>query len=282
MMTGSSTYDHLLYSTVRLEVSGPNTQSSGTAFVFSITHEGAHIPFLVTNKHVVTEGHTAELTFTAKSPDSNGPLVGKPIEIGIDEFEAGWEFHADDEVDIAVMAFGPTIKAAADAGKSIYYRAIDESLIPTPEQINQLTHIEQVYFIGYPNAMYDKVNLTPITRVGMTATPISLDYCGRPAFLIDASVFPGSSGSPVLIFNQGSYATRDGGITVGTRLYFLGTLASVFFRPEEGEIEFAEIPTRITPLVKTRQMIDLGLVFKSHLVSETARQFVAKRVKARA
>src|SRR5437763_136516 len=45
---------------------------------------------------------------------------------------------------------------------------------------------------------------------GVTANPLQADYDGRPVFLIDASVFPGSSGSPVVICNQGGFATRQG------------------------------------------------------------------------
>ena len=51
-----------------------------------------------------------------------------------------------------------------------------------------------------------------------------MDYPkGDKVFLIDAGVFPGSSGSPVFIFNQGSYPTTDG-ITIGNRLLFVGII----------------------------------------------------------
>ena len=40
----------------------------------------------------------------------------------------------------------------------------------------------------------------PILRRGTTATPIALNFEGRPEFLIDAAVYPGSSGSPVFVY----------------------------------------------------------------------------------
>lgn len=48
-------------------------------------------------------------------------------------------------------------------------------------------------------------------------------------FLIDAGVFPGSSGSPVFIYNQGTYPVKDG-IALGSRLIFVGVLSKTMLR----------------------------------------------------
>ena len=110
--------------------------------------------------------------------------------------------------------------------------------------------------------------------MGVTATPPVLDYCGNPAFLIDASVFPGSSGSPVLIVNSGSYASKDGALVVGGRILFLGVLSAVFTRQEKGQIEIEDIPTSQTPVAYVDQMIDLGYVFKARVVQEAVDQLL--------
>jgi V8-like Glu-specific endopeptidase len=80
---------------------------------------------------------------------------------------------------------------------SFFYMKTSTNLIPFPSTSDDLDAIERIIFVGYPNGMYDRKNYTPILRQGITATPFHLDYDGLPAFLIDASVFPGSSGSPV-------------------------------------------------------------------------------------
>jgi hypothetical protein len=74
-----------------------------------------------------------------------------------------------------------------------------------------------VTFIGYPNGIWDSKNLLPVVMRGTTASPIEVDFEGTPRFLIDASVFGGSSGSPVFILNQGTYSMKDGGVAVGSR-----------------------------------------------------------------
>lgn len=76
-------------------------------------------------------------------------------------------------------------------------------MIPNEEQIKQMDAIEPITFIGYPNGIWDSTNLLPVARRGTTASPIEVDFEGSPRFLIDASVFGGSSGSPVFILNQG-------------------------------------------------------------------------------
>jgi hypothetical protein len=62
-----------------------------------------------------------------------------------------------------------------------------------------LTHWSRLSFLAI-RMVYMILPISPrFFRRGMTATPPQLDYCGRPTFLIDASVFGGSSGSPVFL-----------------------------------------------------------------------------------
>ena len=52
--------------------------------------------------------------------------------------------------------------------------------------------------IGYPRMFYDKVNLFPIVKSGIIASKWQGMLNGKPYFLIDAKLFPGSSGSIVI------------------------------------------------------------------------------------
>ena len=54
----------------------------------------------------------------------------------------------------------------------------------------------------------------------------------------------------------------------GDRVLFLGVLASVFYREENGTIELREVPTDLQPHVRVQQMIDLGIVYKARTVQE--------------
>jgi hypothetical protein len=108
---------------------------------------------------------------------------------------------------------------------------VGPEIIPSPEVVQDLAAVEEIVFIGYPSGMRDEHNSTPLIRRGITASPVWNDFGNEPVFLVDAGVYPGSSGSPVFIMNQGAYASRTG-LTVGTRLLFLGLITSTMLRSE--------------------------------------------------
>lgn len=102
--------------------------------------------------------------------------------------------------------------------------------------------------------------------------PSTLDYENLPAFLIDASVFPGSSGSPVFLWNPGTYRARSGGVVVGTRFLLLGILAAVHVRKLLAEV--VPVPTRVAAVFD--EPIDLGIVYKASAIAEVL-DLVAER-----
>jgi hypothetical protein len=77
----------------------------------------------------------------------------------------------------------------------------------------------------------------------------TIDFNNEPQFLIDAQVFPGSSGSPVFV-------------TLGTNYSFLGVVSRVMIKDEQ-------IQTIDTAGVSTvQQVLGLGIVFKATQVRE--------------
>ena len=107
--------------------------------------------------------------------------------------------------------------------------------------------------------------------------PVAVDYSGQKKFLVDASVFPGSSGSPVFLFNPGYYYEKPNVLHVGTRIMFLGILTEVFFREEQNRIISKAIPTSSIPVALSREMIDLGVVYKSSAILETIEHFMKEK-----
>jgi hypothetical protein len=150
-------------------------------------------------------------------------------------------------------------------------------MIPDQDKLDNLDALESVTFIGYPNGIWDKVNLLPVARRGTTASPLAVDFENTPRFLIDASVFGGSSGSPVFLFNQGIYSEKSGNTTIGSRCLFLGVIAAVFFRTQLNQIVSVPIPTQGRPMAEQQEMIDLGIVFKARTVVETIEAFLKQR-----
>ena len=260
--------EQLLFSTVRIEADKPEGVEAGTAFIFAFTEENTQYLFLVTNKHVIKNSTIGRFFFTLGDGDT--PKIGERFDVQIEAFSTRWYGHPAPDVDVTIMPIVPVLKAIEQQGHKAYFRSIPHDLIPTDEQIAELDVLEELVFVGYPSGIFDSKNLMPILRRGTTATPPQLEYEGRPVFLIDASVFPGSSGSPVFVYNHGSYATRKG-VTMGSRVLLLGIIAEVVVRKEMGKLEIVHIPATQIPIVTTQQMIDLGIVYKSKTIMETVR-----------
>jgi len=237
---------------------------SGTGFFIYYEKNDKEYPLLVTNKHVIKDMVKAELTFL-KMKDSK-PIIPSRHTETISDFESKWTIHPDPNVDVAVMPMGPIIHMLKEQEIEIFIRSIQQELFLKQEQLKDLSAIQEIVFSGYPDAIRDEVNLTPITRRGITATPIDEDYNDKPIFLIDASVFGGSSGSPVFILNQGSYATPKG-LTMGSRVIFLGILAESHYFFEKGEMGKEKVKTKKVPVGK--QYLDIGVVFKASTITET-------------
>ena len=57
-------------------------------------------------------------------------------------------------------------------------------------------------------------------------------------------------------------------------MLFLGIVASVYFQQDYNEITFIPQPTLDVPVALSKQMIDLGVVYKSPTIIETIRVFL--------
>ena len=262
----------LLFNTIRVDtVLEDGSEGSGTAFVLShTTGSGVHT-FVVTNRHLVEGVRSGGLVFTQKRHGQ--PALGERFQININDFSHAWFLHPDPEVDLAIISMRPLEQAARDQGAELYYHAIDSHLAPDAATLRALDAMEQVIFIGYPSGVWDQVNLMPIMRRGTTATPMELNFEGRPEFLIDAAVYPGSSGSPVFVYQPDSLRpSQSGG---GKKFLFAGVVAAVFFREEANNLVSLPVPANNQqPTVMGSEMIDLGLVIKAEAVMTAIKAYL--------
>jgi hypothetical protein len=232
----------LLFSTVRIETTDVDGAAvgSGTSFIFhDPASDSGYELFLVSNKHVIESGWNAYVFFTQQSSDGK-PLLGEPLMIHIEGFSAQWHGHPEEEVDVAVMPLSWQLDLIAKDGRRAFLRPITLDDLASEDDLAELDIASPVLFIGYPNGMFDQKHYTPIVRQGFLATPPELDFDGAPVFLIDASVFPGSSGSPVF-----TYGHSWGGNVVSAKL--MGLISAVFTQRTDGEIEWAPAPTNLVP-----------------------------------
>ena len=188
----------LMTTPVLLMQSG-RTVSQGTGFLFGSTTVDGTIEtvFLVTNYHVVT-GH---------APLSTSPRAGDRIRIVLHRSATDLGDVRAVELSLYDEANRP-LWLASDA-----YPAADIVLIPLPasvyEGLSPLVFTEAhtrgdirirptsgATLLGYPYGFYDQKHFLPVWKTGHVASEPSVDFEGRPVFLVDVSAFPGDVGIP--------------------------------------------------------------------------------------
>lgn len=245
--------DQLYYSTVMIETA----QGAGTAFLLSRTLAGLTSIYLVTNEHVVKDQTDCMVRFHKSESLNPETKVGDFVHHFTNEdWVNGWKFHDDNEVDLAVFNLTETMAALHDQEQYIFYRSLTIDMIATKEKAKEIVAMERVFFVGYPNAFRDEINNLPIARSGYLATPLHSDFEGKEAFLFDASVFEGSSGSPVCIVNENFeiYADTMGNARVEGRCILVGVNASTYTREHD------------------KQYLDIGYAWKAYKILEIIEQ----------
>jgi hypothetical protein len=269
MVQNLSASEQLAFTTVRIQCeTKTGNASTGTGSFFNFKFNGdQQVPVIITNRHVIKDSIKGVFQLTKANADGT-PQVGKFDNIIVDNFEKGWILHPKSEIDLCIMPMAPLFHEAQKQGKYFFHRQFDESLLPSQQLLTDLTALEEVLMVGYPVGLWDSTNNMPIFRRGITATHPNLDFEGREEFLIDAACFPGSSGSPVLLYNLGNYTNRQGGTVIGTRIALLGILYAGPQFTVEGEIKVLPIPTQMKPVPVSRIPVNLGIVIKAKQILE--------------
>ncbi|MGA1819383.1 MAG: hypothetical protein ACMUHU_00075 [Thermoplasmatota archaeon] len=262
MAANLSILERLFFTTIRLSGLDENdNEMFATAFFFNHRKAGKDHLFLVANGHSVNEMERCTLKFHSRK--RGGPDLGNTVELKVDDFWKSWHNHPND-LDIAVMPVSPLHELLMEKGAKVYIQSISSDLIPSKRELaEEIQPLEDVYFIGYPNDIYDKVNYLPVARKGTTATPLTVDFEGNPWFLLDGAIFPGSSGSPVMMIDQNGYIDRHNRFVPVRRVFFLGILRSAYTYIDERDRRKSK------PKVVYRQMMDLGVIMRSSALRET-------------
>jgi hypothetical protein len=119
---------------------------------------------------------------------------------------------------------------------------------------------QKIVFVGYPKGFFDNINFLPVVRSGFIASIPSTNFQGKKQILIDAQVFPGSSGSPVFVETNGGYK-------------LLGIISEVpikkldFLEIEIDKKKVAEKVENVSEKVSIPiQFIGLGMLYKNETI----------------
>ena len=210
--------ERALYCTLRL------VSSSGicaTGFIFQ-TNKGKTV--VISNRHFSEETDLDKLDWSKTEIEQDISFDihlndGQSINI---KSKVKWFLHPSEDLSffdlmVSLLKYEETIKPK----QFLIHRCCD-SMIPTQNDLDKLSAIEEVKMIGYPVGLYDECNNFPLIRTGVTASHPAVDYNGKKMGVLDMACLNGSSGSPVFILNEGSYHNKDGGVLGDDRQFLLG------------------------------------------------------------
>lgn len=255
----------LLKTTIRIETTTKKGISTGTGFFYSFFHDdssGKSIPVIVTNKHVVEGAILGRLQFSVR--DKKGNIIeGKGYRVEIRDFETKWIMHPEADIDLCILPIASIHRELEQTPYELHYTCLTSDNIINQDEIReQLSLVEDITVVGYPDGIWDAHNNLPIVRRGITATPLQYDFQNQPKYLIDAAIYGGSSGSPVFIFNQGMFNLK-GNLMAGNRMYLVGIVYAVAQHSVTGEITIVDVPAANTPISLTNIPNNLGAVIKA-------------------
>jgi len=260
-----SNTEQLVHTTVRIEtVDSMNIVRSGTGFYFRAARiDNLQVPCIITNKHVIEGRHQGKIHFTLQKGSEDVPDYGNFRSLIIHNFENNWVKHPDPDVDLAAYPLAFAFREIEKSGQRVFYRGFDTEIIADQTLVESLEVTDEIVMVGYPNGLWDEKHNLPIVRKGIIATLPAINFNGKKQFVIDCACIPGSSGSPVVLFNRGAY-TEGNIIKFGARISLLGIL---FAGPQinvNGAIQVVPIPTTVNQIIsQTPIMINLGYCIKA-------------------
>ena len=223
--------------------------------------------WLVTNRHVLLpkidekECIPEHITFHMRAIEGEN-VVWDPIEIATSEIKQRLKLHQELTVDIVILRIGDLITKQINTGrKYMAWSAVSEEDLPQNSGITAEV-ADDVIVVGYPRGFYDRKNIYPIVKSGIIASRWGMKFDGKPIFLIDSKLFPGSSGS--IVITKPIASPVDEGPLKGyreTQFAFLGVYSG------SPIVQISSIDLGDFTITR-KDSCDLGAVWYGELISE--------------
>lgn len=263
--------DQLAKSTVKISC---NNGTFGTGFFFNFTiKDDRYVPTIITNRHVLEGIDEIKLIFSTNDYFASPDRVVNKFTIDYSGIQPKIIYHSDSEIDLCALIISPVIQHQMDNNLTFDIKNLSMDNVPSDDELENLRFVEELLMVGYPNGISDEKNNFPIFRRGTTASHPGVDFNGMPECVVDMTITPGSSGSPVFVYNSNGYKQRNGGNVLGSeRLIFLGVNKAVFVASQVGEI--IELPSPTKFVSHSSIGINLGIIVKSKAIHDLYRQLL--------
>jgi S1-C subfamily serine protease len=196
---------------------------SGSGFFYVTSVQGREQLFLATNRHVFAAPSSPTHIRLRLHADRKDLTKNDALELPLYRSRQRlWKEHPQPEVDVALLPLDSALT------KQYFILAITPTAFPPPDAAVDVG--EDLIVIGYPHGFHDATNNLPITRRASVASVYPQRFDGKPYFVIDAQLHPGTSGSPVMLKPTNTPRMRTAAITSFGRpvSFFFGIHSAVF------------------------------------------------------
>ena len=208
--------------------------------------------WVITNRHVVmpkiegVEVRPSTITVHLRRWDASGQLSWAPVTLSGGDIKERVKLHPNERVDVAAINVSELLIQEIESHKPQFSYAapflLSRGLLTRNNKEIQVEASSDVLVVGYPEGFYDDVNLFPVVKSGIVASRWGARFQGDPCFLVDAKLFPGSSGS-VVISKPGVLGLRDGQLLMtkdGEKAFALLGIFSATYELDLGVVWYAE------------------------------------------
>lgn len=274
-------FDNALYGlTTLIECGSKQFESQGSGFYYNVMSpknlksgrgqwraiEGT---YLITNRHValpkINECEVIPDYFVFNLREIiNNKVEWLSIQLNQKELKRRILLHQNTNVDVVAIKVDDLIIDIIKNNpnrKFVIGESLSNDNLPSNSPLS-IDVTSDIIVASYPRGFYDKINKFPIVKSGIISSGWGLHFNGNPYFLIDAQLFPGSSGG-LVISKPTNVAMIDGKLMRCTEKQF------VFLGVYSGEPMQQSAPFEFGDMTIIRKnSYGLGNVWYSELIPE--------------
>ena len=173
--------------------------------------------YLVTNRHVLADLDHADLRCNPRADDK----YAREFQLTLfDGQKPLWFVHPDDDVDVAVVPINFDVLIESGMQVAYFHSEQHSATIDSLKSLG-VTEGDFAYVLGFPMGLVGQHRNTVIVRSGTLARIRDALARASNIFLVDAFVFPGNSGGPVILKPE---AIAIAGTQAQTMPYLIGVV----------------------------------------------------------